>query len=163
MTLNKTLNATCNLDGYLFCRMPADALEVEAKVKTKWGKYSMFQETYTRTEKYHAWDRADRRSSVRTQRRRTHHREVRSSHEENNTTSETDVPVGQGLKYPPRVFMDPEYAAAVLQTEEQEEEVSNNNIGNCCNICTKCGKTLLVQFFRLGRRVTKCRETKCLY
>ena len=37
MALNKSLNATCNLDGYLFCRIPAEALEVEIKVKTKWG------------------------------------------------------------------------------------------------------------------------------
>ena len=74
--------------------MPADTLEVEIKEKTKWGKYSMFQDTYTRTEKYHAWDRGDRRSSVRSRKRRTPHREVRSSHEEKNTTSETDMPVG---------------------------------------------------------------------
>ena len=78
----------------------ADALEVEIKVKTKGGSIVWFHDTYTRTEKYAAWDRADRRSSVRTRRRRTPHREVRSSHEENNTTSETDVPVGQGLRYP---------------------------------------------------------------
>ena len=77
MVLNKTLNVTCNLDRYLFCRMPADALEVEINVKTKWGKFSMFQDTYTRTEKYHAWDRADRKNSVRTRRRRTPHRDVR--------------------------------------------------------------------------------------
>ena len=113
MTLNKSLNTTCDLDGYLFYRMPAEALEVEIKVKTKRGKFSMFQDTYTKTEKYHAWDRADRRSTVRTRRRRTLHREARSSHEENNATSETDVPVGQGLRYPPQVFTDPEYAAAV--------------------------------------------------
>ena len=66
------------------------------------GKYSMFQDTYTRTEKYHAWDRADRRSSVRTRRKRTPHREVRSSHEENNTMSETDVPVGKDSGIPLR-------------------------------------------------------------
>ena len=64
MALNKTLNDTCDLDGYLFCRMLADTLEVEIKVKTKWGKYSMFQDTYTQTEKYCTWDRADRRSSM---------------------------------------------------------------------------------------------------
>ena len=92
MALNKSLNATCNLNGYLFCRMPAEALEVEIKVKTKWGKFSMFQDTYTRTEKYHAWERSDRRSSVRARRRGTPHREARSSHEEDNTTSEADVP-----------------------------------------------------------------------
>ena len=133
MALNKTLNATCDLDGYLFCRMPADTLEVEIKVKTKWGKYSMFQDTYTRTEKYHAWDRADRRSSVRTRRRRTPCREVRSSHEET---------VGQGLRYPPQVFMNPEYAATVPQMEGEEEEVSNDKfIGNYFDTCAKCGET----------------------
>ena len=113
MALNKTLNATYNLDGYIFCRMPADTLEVEIKVKTKWGNFSVFQDIYTRTEKYHTWDRADRRGSVKTRRRRTPHREVRSSHEENNTTSETDVLVGQGIRYLPQVFTDSEFAATV--------------------------------------------------
>ena len=137
MALNKTLNATCDLEGYLFCRMPTEALEVEIKVKTKWGKYSMFQDTCTRREKYCAWDRADRRSSVRFRRRRTPHREVRSSHEENNTMSETDVPVGQGLRYPPQVFTDPVYAAAIPQMEDEEEGVSNNNIDNYYSNFTK--------------------------
>ena len=141
MALNKTLNATCNLDGYLFCRMPADTLEVEIKVKTKWGNYSMFQDTYTHTDKYRAWDRADRRSSMQTRRRRTPCREVKSSHDDN-TTSETDIPVGQGFRYPPQVFTDPEFAATVPQTEEEEEEVGNNKfIGNYCDTCAKFGET----------------------
>ena len=97
MAINKTLNATCDLDGYLFCRMPADTLEVEIKVKNKWGNYSMFQDTYTCTEKYHAWDRANRRSSMQTRRRRTPCREVKNNHDDN-TMSETDVLVGQGLR-----------------------------------------------------------------
>ena len=71
----------------------------------------MFQDTYTCTEKHCAWDRADRRSSVQTRRRRTPHREVRSSHGDNITMSETDIPVGQGFRYPPQVFTDPEFAA----------------------------------------------------
>ena len=71
MALNKTCNATCDLIGYLFCRMPEDTLEVENNVKTKWGKYTVFQYTYTHTEKYCSWDRADRRSSMCTGRRRT--------------------------------------------------------------------------------------------
>ena len=97
MALNKTLSATCDLDGYLFCRMPEDTLEVEVKIKTKWEKYTMFQDTYTWTEKHSSWDRADRRSGLCTRRRRTPRKEV-SSHD--NTTSETNVPVGQGLGYP---------------------------------------------------------------
>ena len=58
MALNKSLNATCDLDWYLFCRMPAEALEVEIKVKTKWEKFSMLQDTHTRTERYHAWGKS---------------------------------------------------------------------------------------------------------
>ena len=82
MALNKSLSATYDLDRYLFCRMPAEALEVEIKVKTKWGKFSMFQDTHTRTEKYCAWKKTDRRSNVRTRRRRTPHRKIRSIHSE---------------------------------------------------------------------------------
>ena len=76
MALNKSLNATHELDGYLFCRMPAEALEVEIKVKTKWGKFSMLQDIQTRKEKYCAWEKADRRSNVRTRKRKTHCREM---------------------------------------------------------------------------------------
>ena len=137
---NKTLNVTYDLDGYLFCRMPGDTLEVEIKVKTKWGKYTMFQDTYTHTEKFCSWDRADRRSSMHSRRRRTPQREVHSSHD--NTTSETDIPVGEGLGYPPQVFTDPEFVATVpLMEDEEVEEVSNKFIGNYCEVCDKCGET----------------------
>ena len=78
MALNKSLNAMCYLDGYLFCMMPAEALEVEINFKTKWGKFSMLQETHTRTEKYHAWEKADRRSNVRTRNKRTPCREMKT-------------------------------------------------------------------------------------
>ena len=100
MALNKTLNAACDLNGYLFCRMPGDTLEVQIKVKTKCRKYTMFQDTYTHTEKYHSWDRADRRSSVHTRGRRTPQKEVHGSHD--NTTSDTNVLVGEGFGYPLR-------------------------------------------------------------
>ena len=142
MAFNKSLNATFNLDGYLSCRMPADALEVEIKVKTKWGKFSMLWDTHTRTEKYCTWEKADRRSNVRTRKRRTPHREMRSIHAEDNKTSETDVSVGQGLKYPPQVFTNPKYAAEVPHTEEEEEQAGNNKfLGRYCEFCNKCGKT----------------------
>ena len=107
MALNKTLNAPCDLNGYLFCRMPDNALDVEAKIKTRWGKYILFQDTYTCTEKYHSWDRTDRRSSRHTRRRRTPQREVMSSNNNTNTNSETDIPVGKGLGYPPSSIYQP--------------------------------------------------------
>ena len=103
------------------------------------GKYSMFQDTYTCTKTYCAWDRADRRNSVQTRRRKTCCRE---SHNDNKT-SETDVLVEQGLRYPPQTFTDPEYAAEVPHTEE---EVSNNvdknrQTGNSHDVCVTCGET----------------------
>ena len=114
MALNKSLNAICNLDGYLFCKMP------EIKIKTKWGKFSMLQDIHTRTEKYHAWKKADGRSNVRTRKRKTPCTEMTNMQTEDNT-SETDMPVGQGFRYPPQVFTDPRYAAMVSHTEEEEE------------------------------------------
>ena len=143
MALDKSLNTTCDLNGYLFCKMPAEALEVEIKVKTKWGKFSMLQDIHTRTEKYHAWEKADRRSNMRTRKRRTPHREMIGIHTEDNTTSETDVPVSQGLRYPPQVFTDPKYAAAVPHMEEEKDQAGNskNFLGRYCKFCDKCGKT----------------------
>ena len=126
MALNKSLNATCDLDGYLFCKMPAEALEVEIKVKTKWGKFNMLQDIHTRTEKYCTWEKADRRSNVRTRKRKTPHREMTDMQTEDNT-SETDVPVGQGFRYPPQVFTDPRYTAAVPHMEEEEEKQVSNS------------------------------------
>ena len=78
---------------------------------------------------------------MRTRMRRTSHREIRSSHEENNTTSETDVPVGQGLRYPPQVFTDAKYAMAVPHMEEEEEQSGNHKfLGKYCEFCDKCGE-----------------------
>ena len=138
MALNKTLNATCDLKGYLFCKMPDNALEVEVKIKTRWAKYTLFQDTYTCTEKYCSWDTADRRSSVHTRRRRTPWRKVVSSNNNNNTNSETDVPVGEGFGYPTQVFTDPEFAANISHTEDKLSNVEENRlnfIGECCEKC----------------------------
>ena len=60
MAFNKSLNATCDLNRFLFCKMPVGALEVQIKVKTIWGKFTMIQDTHTRTEKYHMWEKAQR-------------------------------------------------------------------------------------------------------
>ena len=66
---------------------------------------------------------------------------MKGIHAEDNTTSETDVPVGQGLRYPPQVFTEPKYAAAVPHTEEEEEQAGNNKfLGRYCEFCNKCGE-----------------------
>ena len=40
--------------------MPKGALEVEVKVKTTRGKFTMVQNTHTRMEKYNTWEKAQR-------------------------------------------------------------------------------------------------------
>ena len=66
--------------------MPAEALEVEVKVKTKWGKFSMLQDIHTRTEKCHAWEKADGRSNVRTRKRKAPNREISNMQTEDSTS-----------------------------------------------------------------------------
>ena len=100
MASNKSLNAACDLDGYLFCKMPAGALEVEVKVKTTWRKFSMVQDIHTRTEKYRAWKKADGRSNIKTRKRKASCKMTTMQTKDN--TSETDVPAGQGFRYPLR-------------------------------------------------------------
>ena len=135
MALNKTISAVCALDGYLFCRMPEDTLEVEVKIKTKWGIHNV-PGHITWREKYHSWDRADRRSNMCTKRRkRTPRREV-SSH--NNFRDQCSS--GTRFRLLTQVFTDTEFAVNVPHMEE--EEVNNDTfIGNYCETCVKCGET----------------------
>ena len=92
MASNESLNAACNLDGYIFCKMFVGALEVEVKVKTTWRKFSMVQDFHTRTEKYHAWEKADGRSNIKTRKRKAPHKMTTMQTKDN--TSEIDVPTG---------------------------------------------------------------------
>ena len=140
MASNKSLNAACNLDGYLFCKMSAVALEVEVKVKTTWGKFSMVQDIHTRTEKYCAWEKADGRSNIKTRKRKAPHKVTNMQTKDN--TSETNVPAGQGFRYPPQVFTDPTYAAAMPHMEEEgEAEQESKFLGKYCKFCDRCGET----------------------
>ena len=140
MASNKSLNAACDLDRYLFCKMPVGALEVEVKVKTTWGKFSMVQDIHTRMEKYHAWEKADGRSTIKTRKRKAPCKMTTMQMEDN--TSETDVPTGQGFRYPPQVFTDPKYAATILQTEEEgEAEQESKFLGKYCELCDRCGES----------------------
>ena len=116
MAFNISLNATCNLDRYLFSKMPEGALEVKVKVKTTWGKFSMVQDIHTRTEKYHMLEKADGRNTIKTRKRKAPHKVT--TMQTNDNTSETDVPTGQGIRYPPS---GPTYAVTMPQTEEEGE------------------------------------------
>ena len=127
-------NATCDLDGFLFCKMPGGALDVEVKVKTTWVKFTLVQDTHTRTERYHVWEKADGRSNVKTRKRKTPCQMTNRQTKHN--ASETDVPAGQGFGYPPQVFTDPMYAVIIPHTEEEGEvEQEHRFLVKYCEFC----------------------------
>ena len=124
MAFHKSLNATCGLNEYLFCKMPKGALVVEIKVKTTWGKFTIVQNTHTRMEKYHTWEKAQR----------CHIKPCKAAsvHTEDNT-SETEIPTGQGFGYPPQIFTDPTYTVAMTHTDlEEEVKYGTNFLGRYC-------------------------------
>ena len=67
----KHLNASCSfLNGLLLYELTKDIVEVVLKVKTRLGKHTLIEDQYSRTEKFHPWDRADRRAKINTRRKR---------------------------------------------------------------------------------------------
>ena len=120
--------------------MPAGALEVEVKVKTTWGKFIIVQDIHTRTEKYHAWEKPDGRSTIKTRKRKAPRKMTVMQTKDN--TSETDVPTGQGFRYPPQVFTDPTYSAIILQTEEEGEVAQESKfLGRYCEFYDRCNES----------------------
>ena len=68
--MRKQLKATCDFkDGLLVCQVPKDVVEVELKVKTRWGKHTLIEDQHSRTEKFCPWDRADRRVMIKKKKR----------------------------------------------------------------------------------------------
>ena len=130
MASNKSLNATCDLDGFLFCKMPAGALEVEVKVKITWGKFTLVQDTHMRTERYCAWEKADGRSNVKTRKRKTPCQMTNRQTEDN--ASETDVPAGQGFGYPLRSSQTP--CMQQQYPTQRKTENRNRNVNSWASI-----------------------------
>ena len=139
MAFNNSLTATCDLNEYLFCKMPAGALEVQVKVKTTWGKFTMVQDTHTRTEKYCMWEKAQR-SHIRCRKRRAPHKTTNKQTEDD--ACETDIPTGQRFGYPPQIFTNPTYTATITHTEsEGEVKQERKFLGKYCEFCDKCNET----------------------
>ena len=124
MENNKALNVSCDFDGYLVCQIPDNTVELELKIKTTRGKYTLIKDEYTRTERYLPWDRANRRAKVHTIRKRMSQREIVSKDTTvDNTSSETDIPNGEGFGYAPKVYTDTKYAANLSPTETECSEL----------------------------------------
>ena len=139
MAFLKSLNAACDPNEYLFCKMPEGTLDIEVKVKTTWGKFTMVQNTHTRTEKYHTWEKAQR-CYTKSKKGRTPHKAA-SVHTKDNA-SETDIPTGQGFGYPQQIFSGPTHTAVMTHTDlEGEVKHGTNFLGRYCEYCDRCGET----------------------
>ena len=44
MEMNKALNIACDFKGYLVCQIPDNMVEVELKIKTTRGKYTLIKD-----------------------------------------------------------------------------------------------------------------------
>ena len=76
MEHNTALNLSCDFHGYLVCQMPVNMVEVELEIKMTQGKCTFNKDTCIRTERYHPWDRADRKAKIHTKKRRSSRKEV---------------------------------------------------------------------------------------
>ena len=101
MNQPQPLFISVDFQGYLVCQIPADALEVELKIKTKWGKFTLHTDQFTRTEKYRAWRKASK-CKIHSRRRRC----LSNSHLNISSDSSMFINQGQGLEYPPKIFLD---------------------------------------------------------
>ena len=130
---NNALNVSCDFNGYLVCQIPKNTIEVELRIKT-WGKYTLNKDTYTRTERYHPWNRT---AQIHTKKRRTPRREAANiDNSVDSTSSKTDILDGEGFAFAPKVFTNQNIVATVPQTEEEGTgPVQGNFIGNYCKKC----------------------------
>ena len=91
--------------------MLKDVVEVELKIKTKWGKYTLLRDFHTRTEKYRPWERANKCTRIYCQRRTTQKTKTRDPQDSaGNTTSTYSgmyISTGHGRGYSPRIFTNP--------------------------------------------------------
>ena len=105
------LEVSCDLNGYLMCTMLKDVVEVEMKIKTKWGKYTLLRDFHTMTEKYRPWERADKCTRIYSQRRTTcQTKTIDPQDSAGNTTSTYSgmyIPTGHSRGYSPRIFTNP--------------------------------------------------------
>ena len=130
--------------------MPEGALEVEIKVKTIWGKFTMTQNTHTRMENFHTWENAQR-CHAKSGKGWTPSKAT-SVHTEDNT-SETDMPTSQEFGNPPSIFTDPTHTAVMPHTDLEGKAVQDAKfLGRYLNIATEVKKHAVGDFLLIGNR-----------
>ena len=105
MSQPQQLSVACNFQGFLVCQMPKDVVEVELEIKTKWGKFILHVDHHTRTDKYKPWNKVSH-PRIHSRRRQPYHERTGKPHLNCSTNSGTFIHSGQGMGYPPKIFVD---------------------------------------------------------
>ena len=133
MNMPQQLNVSYNFNGFLVCQIPKEVIEVELKIKTKWGKYTLLKDFHTRMEKYRPWDRGSHWVRIHSRKRTPHHQKVVGN--TISTDSGTYIPNGKGIGYPPKVFIDPKDAATDTENDSEADPLQIPFLGNYCMMC----------------------------
>ena len=110
MNMPQQLNFSCDFSRFLVYKISKDVVEVELKIKTKGGEYTLLKEFYTRMERYRPWERADCQVSIHSRRRAPHQEKIdgkfhNSAGDTMSTDSGTYIPRGKGVGYPPKISL----------------------------------------------------------
>ena len=98
------LSISCDCQGFLVCQIPKDVIEVELKNKTTLGKFTLHTDQHTRMEKYRPWKKISHHR-IHSRRRLSSHERTGKPHLNCSMDSGTFINSGQGMGYPPKVFV----------------------------------------------------------
>ena len=104
MNQPQQLSISCDFKGFLVCQIPKDVVEVELKIKTKWGKFTLHTDQHTRMEKYRPWKKVSHHR-IHSRRRQSSCKRTGKPHLNCSTDSGTFINSGQGIGYPPKTFL----------------------------------------------------------
>ena len=111
MNMPQQSEFSCDFNRFLVCKIPKDMVEVDLKIKIKWGKHTLLKDFYTRTEKYRPWERADKHAKMYTKRRSPYQERARDVQESVGNTTSMDsgmyIPTRYRKGCPPKIFTNP--------------------------------------------------------
>ena len=126
MSQPQPLSVNLDFQGFLVGQIPKDAVKVELKIKTKWGKFILHTDQYNRTEKYRAWKKVICHR-IHSKRRQPSHDRTGESHLNASTDPGTFISSDQGMGYPPKIFVG----------SDTDEDIPPHipDIADCCRTC----------------------------